>query len=93
MMETAYSQYEEVLEQSFRAGKALAYEINEEVNYSGDPLATLEEIYPINDTFTLGTALDQMDYAYEKWHADTPSPQSRIDIVYLSRANWIGGSF
>ena len=86
LMETAHSLFEKTLDQTYRAGRALEYEINEQAHFSGDPLDELGDLYPLDDTFFLGSAQSQMDIAYEDWHADNPSPQSRTDIVYLSRA-------
>jgi hypothetical protein len=86
MMETAFSLFEEALVQAFSTGRALEYEINQPAVFSGDPMNDLDDVFPINDTFFLASALAQMDHAYEQWHADHPSPQARTDIIYLSQA-------
>jgi predicted outer membrane repeat protein len=85
-METAHSFYETALDQGYRAGRALEYEINQEARFTSGPLSTLDDLYPLYDSNKLDTALDQMDIAYENWHAQNPSPQTRTAIIYLSQA-------
>ena len=88
MMEAAHFDFERALGQAYRAGRALEYEINQDVSFSGSPLSRLDDIYPINSTFWLGEALGQMFTAWEEWNArtDIPIPDTKTAIVYLSQA-------
>jgi hypothetical protein len=87
-MELAHYRYERALESAFKAGKALAYEANEDVTYTGLPLSSLDDLYPLQDVNLLDGALDQMDDAYTDWLAIVHAPQtgSPYNGVYLSLA-------
>jgi predicted outer membrane repeat protein len=88
LMEQAYFSFEQALQYGFRAGRALDYEINNDVPYSGYPaypLRTLDDLYAINSTDELSDGLLQMVQAWEDWTAGR-FPESRTAIVYLSRA-------
>ena len=86
-MELAHYRYERALDTAFQAGKALAYEMNEDVTYTGLPLTSLDGLYPLQDVNLLGGALEQMDDAYTDWLGIVHAPQEdTYNAVYLSLA-------
>ncbi len=93
-MEMAHASYERALESAYRAGKALDYQVNPNVNegvkYTGEgPLSTLDDIYPLQDSFYLTQALDQMENSYNTWINDDmggPPPSLGPIYGYLSLA-------
>jgi predicted outer membrane repeat protein len=84
-MELAHDRYGVALDYAYRAGRALEYEINQDLTFSGLPLTKLDDLYPLEDSASLGAALAQMNTAYHNWKAGKQW-QPRTDIVYLSRA-------
>ena len=86
-MELAHYRYERALDAAYKSGKAIAYEINEDVTYTGLPLTRLDDLFPLQDVNSLGGALEQMDDAYTDWLGIVHSPQDdTYNAVYLSLA-------
>ncbi|MFN2137407.1 MAG: PKD domain-containing protein [Candidatus Promineifilaceae bacterium] len=87
-MELANDRFDVAMDYAYRTGRALDYEVNQDITYSGLPLTHLQDLYQIHDPASLKKALDQMDDAYNNWlgSAEIPSPQKARDRVYLSQA-------
>jgi PKD repeat protein len=85
-MELAHYRYERALVLAYKTGKALEYEINEDVTYSGLPLSGLDDIYPLQDINYLTQALEQIDDAYTDWLAGKRPSTGTYDDIYLSLA-------
>ncbi len=92
-MELAHYRYERALASSYKTGKALEYEINEDVTYSGLPLSGLDDIYPLQDINYLTQALEQIDDAYTDWLAGKRPSTGTYDDVYLSLAVGLEDTF
>ncbi len=87
-MELASDRYDVALRYAWQAGRALEYELNQDVRFDGGPLTDLDSLYRLRDVYSLEAALAQMNTAYHDFLArtDVPSPQQREDVIYLSQA-------
>jgi len=87
-MELASDRFDVALRYAWQAGRALEYELNQDVRFDGGPLTDLDSLYRLRDVYSLEAALAQMNTAYHDFLArtDVPSPQQREDVIYLSQA-------
>ena len=92
-MELAHYRYDRALVSSYKTGKALEYEINEDVTYSGLPLSCLDDIYPLQDINFLTQTLEQIDDAYTDRLSGKRPSTGTYDDVYLSLAVGLKDTF
>jgi hypothetical protein len=87
--ELANDSFDVALRYAWEAGRALAYEINQDVAFTGLPMSDLDDLYRVRDVTTLQAALNQMDTAYEDFYKrpDVPNePQAMEDVILVSQA-------